>query len=81
MADSPWAQVPRQAEMPQAPVVTPDQMYPTFPNMAGLGNQMGYDMPPEIIPVPAMAPMMGQMPMDADQISPWALMQAMGPQE
>jgi hypothetical protein len=79
MNESPWAlqALMNQGSMGQGqglPPLSPDQSYPSFPNSAGLGNQMGWDKPPPTVPVPAYeAPQM--LDPNGMPVSPWSLMQ------
>jgi hypothetical protein len=88
MDTSPWAMVPKTGQMaPSATslaapaALTPDQLYPSFPNPAGLGSGVPFDMPPIEVPVDSYQPPM-QMPMampsmemlDEPAISPWSLL-------
>lgn len=58
--------------------VTPDMLYPSYPNAARLGSGVPFPEPPSIVPVPAYQQEMGfqapEMPEQEMQVSPWSLL-------
>lgn len=51
-------QAMQQAQAPR----TPDMDYPSYPNSAGLGSQVPFEVPPPVVPVPAYHPPQIQPP-------------------